>query len=637
MAFPPQFLDELRTRIPVTSVVGRRVKLTRKGREHQGLCPFHNEKTPSFTVNEDKGFFHCFGCGAHGDAIGFEMRIGHLSFTEAVERLAAEAGLEVPKATPEERVREQRRASLHDALEAACAFFEKQLRAPSGRDGFAYLKGRGLSDDTIARFRLGWAPESREALKTAVMSKECPESLLAEAGLLKKPATGEARNSDGLPAKPAGGGAFDYFRGRVMFPITDRRGRVVAFGARTLGDGQPKYLNSPETPLFHKGATLYGLAHAREAARERGTVVVVEGYMDVIALHQAGFPYAVAPLGTAVTEQQIEELWRLAPEPILCLDGDNAGQRAMARALDRAFPILRPGLSLRFAVLPHPEDPDSLIKAKGPAAMAAVLDAAQPLVEVAWTLAVEARPLDTPERRAALERDLMEKATTIADETVRWQYVAAFRQKLKDSFRPPPRVWVKKGDWRGAKPAIPPPSRSGPDGRLPGVGRLLPPRAMAEAQEWVMLALILDHPRLVDHVGERLGEVTFADKSLDNLRRGILKHLGAVRDLDAEGLCAHLRSDGFALMLDTLLDANERRARAVRCYGLIDDARAHWEDVFHHYTRKHQLADLSEASAQLAQDGSQASWARFEAVKGHESVESGWDGEPGASGPIHLK
>jgi DNA primase len=613
MAFPPQFLDELRARVPLTSVVGRRVKLIRKGREHQGLCPFHNEKTPSFTVNEDKGFFHCFGCGAHGDAIGFEMRAGHQSFTEAVERLAVEAGLEVPKATPEERVREQRRASLHDALEAACVFFEKHLRSPSGRDGFAYLKGRGLTDETIARFRLGWAPESREALKKALMSAQCPESLLAEAGLLKKP--------------DDGGAAFDYFRGRVMFPITDRRGRVVAFGARTLGDGQPKYLNSPETPLFHKGGTLYGLAHAREQAREQGSVVVVEGYMDVIALHQAGFAHAVAPLGTAVTENQIEELWRLAPEPILCLDGDKAGQRAMARALERAFPILKPGLSLRFATLPAPEDPDSLIKARGPAAMKAVLDAALPLVEVAWRLAVEGRPLDTPERRAALEKELMEKAHSIADDTVKWQYARTFKDRLWQAFRPPRPAMPppSRGGWPGRRPLPGQTALRGFDGRITGLG---PPNALRppyEMQERVMLGLLLANPTLFDSVHEELGRCLFSNDSLDNLRRGILKHLGGVRGLDADGLAAHLRTDGFSPVLDTLLDASEKRMRSVRGYDGIEEARALWEDVYHHYTRKDLLADVSEANARLAIDASQASWTRFEAVKRHEQAAGGRD------------
>jgi DNA primase len=628
MAFPPQFLDELRARVPLASVVGRRTKLIRKGREFHGLCPFHNEKTPSFTVNEDKGFFHCFGCGAHGDAIGFEMRTGNLSFTEAVEKLASEAGIDVPKATPEERVREAQRASLHDALEAACVFFEKHLRSVGGRDGLAYLKNRGLTDATIARFRLGWAPDSRDALKSALMNAHCPESLLIEAGLLKKPESG---------------GTYDYFRGRVMFPITDRRGRVVAFGARTMGDGQPKYLNSPETPLFHKGGTLYGLAHAREQARAINTVVVAEGYMDVIALHQAGFAYAVAPLGTAVTEQQIEELWRLAPEPILCLDGDSAGQRAMVRAADRAFPILKPGCSLRFAVLPASEDPDSLIKARGAAAMQAVLDDARPLVEVVWRVATEGRPLDTPERRAALEKELTEKAQSIADETVRWQYLAAFRQKLKDAFRPvwKPQQYLGGGTGPGGKkggrrlPNLPP--MCGPDGRLPGVGRPVPPRAPAAGQEWVLLALLLDHPHIADtnSVGERLGETTFADKELDKLRQGILKHLAMARDLDSGVMITHLRSDGFSQVLDSLLDANERKARSVRSYDAIDEARAYWEHVFHLYTKKELQADVSEANAQLAQETSAASWTRFKAVKRQEQAASSWDEEEAPVGVTH--
>lgn len=621
MAFPPQFLDELRARVAVSSVVGRRVKLIRKGREHHGLCPFHNEKTPSFTVNDDKGFFHCFGCGAHGDSIGFEMRAGHLSFPEAVERLAAEAGLEVPQSTPEDRVREERRASLHDALEAACAFFEKQLRQPGGRAGYDYLRDRGLTDDTIARFRLGWSPDSREALKSALMTRETPESLLIEAGLLKK---------------PENGASFDYFRGRVMFPITDRRGRVIGFGARILGDGQPKYLNSPDTPLFHKGATLYGLAHAREQARAQERVVVVEGYMDVIALHQAGFAYAVAPLGTAVTEQQIEELWRLAPEPILCLDGDKAGQRAMARALERAFPILKPGKSLRFATLPAPEDPDSLIKAQGPGAMTAVLDAARPMVEVAWTLAVEGRPLDTPEARALLEKDLNDKAFGIADETVKRAYLSAFRERLRDAFRPKwdarPTGPARGGRGFGRFRPDPQAPLKGPDGKLPGAGRPPPPRPNAGGQEWALLALILDHPRLLDQVGERLGECTFTDNTLDNLRRGILKHLGAARDLDADGLAAHLRNDGHSRIVDLMLDGGERRARALRGDLSTEEARIHWEHVFHLYSRKDLLADVSIAGAELAEGTTQAAWSRFEAVKRQQQLAGDLDEEPQGSG-----
>jgi DNA primase len=603
MAFPPLFLDEVRTRVSLVAVIGRRVKLVRKGREHTGLCPFHNEKSPSFTVNEDKGFFHCFGCGAHGDAIGFEMRIGHLSFTEAVEKLAAEAGLEIPLATPEERQREQRRASLHDAMEAACVFFERQLRQPAGREGLAYLRGRGLTDETIARFRLGWAPDAREALKRAAMSETLPESLLIEAGLLKRP--------------DEGGASFDLFRGRVTYPIADRRGRVIAFGARLLGDGQPKYLNSPETPLFHKGSTLYGLAQAREAARAQGMLVAVEGYMDVIALHQAGLPVAVAPLGTALTEEQILDMWRLADEPILCLDGDAAGQRAMARAAERGLPLVRPGKSLRFAVLPASEDPDSLVRARGVEAMRAVLDQARPLIDVVWEQATRERALDTPERRAALERELKDKSAAIADPDVRGQYWAALKERLWQATRPPrrPQAAFRRGTGarRSEENAVP---LRGADGRLPGVGRpSLPgigPRAPGIlGRERTLLMLLLQFPALAEEVAERLGQVAFFDSGLDKLRRGILKDLDATRDLDEDAFCAHLRSGGLAPVLDSLLGADDYK---IARPDAVHDARSRWEHVFALYTLGDLQADVEQAAGMLAREPSEVNFARLKAM-----------------------
>ncbi|MGA3306707.1 MAG: DNA primase, partial [Stellaceae bacterium] len=390
MAFPPRFLDELRERVSLAEIVGRRVKLTRRGREYIGLCPFHNEKTPSFSVVEDKGFYHCFGCGAHGDVIGFAMQTESLTFPEAVEQLARKAGLQVPQSTPEERQRAERAQTLQGAVEAACGFFEAQLREPGGARAREYLAKRGLDESAWKRFRLGYAPDSREALKRALGGK-FPEALLLEAGLIRKPEDG--------------GEAFDYFRGRVIFPIGDRRGAIIAFGGRVLDDTQPKYLNSPDTPLFAKGRVLYGLASARAAAARDPSAIVAEGYMDVIALRRAGFHTAVAPLGTALTENQIEELWKLAAEPILCFDGDQAGQRAASRALERALPLLKPGFSLRFATLPVGEDPDTLIARQGAEAMRAVLDRARPLAEVLWTIET-AHPLKTPEQRAALEQRL---------------------------------------------------------------------------------------------------------------------------------------------------------------------------------------------------------------------------------------
>src|SRR5579859_8184375 len=318
MAFPTRFLDELRSRVSLATVIGRTVKLTRKGREHSGLCPFHNEKTPSFTVAEEKGWFHCFGCGAHGDVIDFIMRTQHASFPEACEMLAQEAGLELPSDTPEERAKSVQRATMLEALEAACVFYQQQLQTAGGKQALTYLLGRGVNEESVTRFRLGWAPDARNSLRKALPADRFPDQLLVDVGLLHM---GE------------NGPDFDFFRGRIIFPITDARGRVIAFGARTLTDQQPKYLNSPETPLFKKGTNLYGYALARATVSEQQPAIVVEGYMDVIALHQHGFTGAMAPLGTALTEEQIEALWKLSPEPVLCLDGDTAGMGAFTGSI----------------------------------------------------------------------------------------------------------------------------------------------------------------------------------------------------------------------------------------------------------------------------------------------------------------
>lgn len=303
MAFPPRFLDDIRDRVALAEIVGRRVRLTRKGHEHSGLCPFHNEKTPSFTVSDDKGFYHCFGCGAHGDAIDFVMNTEGVSFPEAVEQLAGLAGLQMPVETPEDRAREERRSGLAEAVEAAAIWFAAQLRKPDGKTALDYLKGRGLDDGTIARFRLGFASDARDGLKTALLKQGFTEDVLVEAGLVGRPDDGRA--------------TYDRFRGRVIFPIADRKGRVVAFGGRILAGDGAKYLNSPETPLFHKGHMLYNLDRAAKAMRDGAELIVAEGYMDVIALDRAGFHGAVAPLGTALTEDQIAALWKHAAEPVL--------------------------------------------------------------------------------------------------------------------------------------------------------------------------------------------------------------------------------------------------------------------------------------------------------------------------------
>ncbi|MBT3306711.1 MAG: DNA primase, partial [Alphaproteobacteria bacterium] len=330
MSFSDQFLEDLRGRAGLADVVGRRVKLTRKGREHSGLCPFHKEKTPSFTVNEEKGFYHCFGCGEHGSVFDFVMQTEGLTFPEAVERLAGEAGMEIPQDSPEERQRQEQRQTLYDVTEKAAKFFKTQLHQPAGKAALEYLKGRGITDDTIQRFGLGFAPDGRGVMKEALSFEGIDEGRMIAAGLIIQP-DDKSRDS------------YDRFRGRVMFPITDTRGRVIAFGGRILGQGEPKYLNSPETSLFHKGRVLYGQKMASGPARKSGEIIVTEGYTDVIALHQAGFENAVAPLGTALTEDQIKILWKIVPEPVLCFDGDAAGQKAASRAAERALPLLASG------------------------------------------------------------------------------------------------------------------------------------------------------------------------------------------------------------------------------------------------------------------------------------------------------
>ena len=406
MRFTPQFLDELRARLPVSEVVGKRVKLKKAGREWKGLSPFQQEKTPSFTVNDQKGFYHDFSSGKHGNIFDFVMETEGVSFPEAVERCAAMAGVAVPAATPDAARHEQRRKTLHDVMELAAKFFIERLASRQGAKARGYLGDRAILPTTQVQFRLGYAPAERFALKEHLGSLGIPADDMVEAGLL---VTG-----DDIPVP------YDRFRDRVMFPITDLRGRVIAFGGRALEKDVPaKYLNSPETPLFHKGDNLYNLAPARKAAHDGAQLIVVEGYIDVIAMVTAGFGGAVAPLGTALTENQLALLWKMSDEPMLCFDGDKAGQKAAWRAADLALPHLTPGKSLRFALLPDGQDPDDLARSGGRAAIEDVIAAARPLAEVIWSREIEGGSFATPERRAALEARIGELANSIRDEVVR--------------------------------------------------------------------------------------------------------------------------------------------------------------------------------------------------------------------------
>lgn len=414
MSLSPQFLDELRARTTLSTLIGKSIKVQKAGREYKACCPFHNEKTPSFTINDEKGFYHCFGCGAHGDAIRWMTDNRGLPFIDAVKELAAAAGMEMPAPDPRAAHREKAARGLHDACEAAQGWFEGELGGLDGAEARSYLAGRGITDATRRAFGFGYAPDSRGKLKTAL--RDFPLPMLIEAGLLIQP------DGDREP--------YDRFRGRLMLPIRDARGRVIAFGGRILGKGEPKYLNSPDTPLFDKGRTLYNLDKALPAARTAGRVIVVEGYMDVIALAQAGIGEAVAPLGTALTEHQLERLWKMVDVPILCFDGDAPGQKAADRAALRALPLLKPGQSLSFVTLPDGQDPDDLVKAKGAGGFEQCLADPMPLVERLWLHERNAGDVTTPEARAGLQQRLAEHTATIADPLVRREYERA----LKDRF-----------------------------------------------------------------------------------------------------------------------------------------------------------------------------------------------------------
>jgi DNA primase len=466
MAITPQWKDELRARITLSSLVQRSVKLTRAGREWKGCCPFHDEKTPSFYVNDQKQFYHCFGCGAHGDAISWMVDHAGLPFMDAVKELAGMAGMEVPAPDPAQARKAEARASLIDVTEAAQRFFVESLAGPGGGAAREYLQRRGFSAQVMAEFGFGWAPEDRQALPKAL--SDIGEDMLEAAGM-------RAANEQGE--------RYDRFRGRVMLPIQDQRGRVIAFGGRILDkrDGVAKYLNSPDTELFDKGRTLYNLHRAAPAARQSGRVIVVEGYMDVIALAHAGIADAVAPLGTALTEMQLELLWRMVEVPVLCFDGDAAGQRAAMRAIARALPMLAPMRSLGIVRLPAGLDPDDLIKQQGKAVMERLLAEPASLIDTLWSFERDAQGLDTPEAKAGLKARLMAHVETIADPEIK----SLYRRELSDRFSAfayPPRPrgpaaqarpqpgqhgnW--RGNWRGAglpSPGLSPEART----RLSGI------------------------------------------------------------------------------------------------------------------------------------------------------------------------
>ena len=490
-----KFCDELRAKISIVDVVGSKVKLVRKGREYQACCPFHNEKTPSFTVNEAKGFYHCFGCGAHGDIIKFEMEANGLTFIEAVEKLAHKVGMQLPKLNPETKEQAEKRATAYDIMEMAVRFFEKNLRLPVGREALEYLYARGFDDDIIQKFRLGYAPNNN-GLKAQLTSKGISDVEMAELGLLSIP-------EDKTRA------SHDFFRNRVMIPIMDKRGKVIAFGGRVMDKSQPKYLNSPETPIFNKRRILYNLNYAREKGFEAKKLIVCEGYMDVIAMDKYGIGYAVAPLGTALTEDQIQEAWKVVNEPICCFDGDNAGIKAAMRSIDRVLPVLRPGYSLQYAFLPDKMDPDEFLKAKGTEEFIRIVTETLPLKDLLWKRGLDGKSVDTPEQKARIEKEIKEDVAKISDETVRGYYVQEMKNKIYAEF-------VDKNrpvrEYRAVKYQKP---------RAQSFIRQAKTDLDDLVAKYIISALVC-YPQLIEEYEERLLDFSVKDETLKSLYEKIL-------------------------------------------------------------------------------------------------------------------
>jgi DNA primase len=536
MKFTPSFLDEIRARLPMSEVASQRVRLKKQGREWRGLSPFTAEKTPSFYVNDQKGQFFDFSAGKNGDIFEFVMETQGLPFPEAVEQLAALAGLAMPVDTPETAAAERKRATHLEALEFAADYFARALKGAAGAKARAYLAGRGITDEAVKTFRLGYAPGDRFGLRDHLAQKGCDGEVMKEAGLLT--------HGEGI-AVP-----YDFFRDRIMFPICDRAGKVIAFGGRAMSaEVQPKYKNSPETPLFHKGSNLYNLHLARKAAHERGTVIAVEGYVDVIALSMIGIDHAVAGLGTALTPDQCELLWKMAEEPILCFDGDRAGRKAAFRAVETALPLIGPGKSLRFALLPDGQDPDDLARAGGAPALEAVLTAATPMSEMIFAREAEAQPLDTPERRAAFERRLRDCAAQIKDEVLRRHYLDDFRDRQYKLFGRARR----EASGFSREPFVP----RGRKGQQPGASRgpLTPSSALLQSnlfsmpkeapapRETLILALLINHPGLIVRHSEDLARLEFVGAQGEKLRDALLGL--AEPEMTAEILRKKLNSRGF--------------------------------------------------------------------------------------------
>jgi DNA primase len=662
MRFTPQFLDELRARLPASEVVGRRVKLKKAGREFKGLSPFQQEKTPSFFVNDEKQAWFDFSSGLNGNIFDFVMKTEGVSFPEAVERLASMAGMALPAATPDAARQEQRRRTLHDVMELAAKFFADTLASRNGAKARGYLGDRAITPATQLQFRLGYAPPDRFALKEHLGAQGISTDDMVEAGLLV--------GGDDIPVP------YDRFRDRVMFPITDARGRVIAFGGRALEKDVPaKYLNSPETPLFHKGDNLYNLSTARQATHNGSPLIVVEGYVDVIAMVTAGFGGAVAPLGTALTENQLALLWKMADEPILCFDGDRAGQKAAYRAADLALPALLPGKSLRFALLPEGQDPDDLARSGGRVAIEEVISAARPLVDMLWSREIEGGSFATPERRAALEARINELANGIRDEVLRRYYRQDLADRLQRMFAPEGgRGGYARGNFRGgggsesgrgfaprsgfsqgqagrfaprggrgpgagAAPAISPGPYQAASPQLATSPIMRGQRSAMSRREALILQSLINHPWLLhDHL-EEVAMLELAHPEATKLRAGIITAFANDHhhSPDVEEQAEKMRADLEARGLSEVLQRVERAITTSAVWGTMpgaarEDVLATWQQLVVLHQKTHALLrEKKDAELALGDEPTDANmaWlkdvsARLESLDGTEALIEGF-------------
>ncbi len=584
------FLNLVRNRITVSEIVGIDVRLTRKGRGFSGLCPFHPEKTPSFTVNDEKGFYHCFGCGAHGDLLDYLTNKQNLPFMEAIEFLSEKTGIPLPKKTNTNDSKPKTDPSLYQVVEAACVWFEQQLSLNSGEVAREYLAARKITAKTTSQFRLGYAPSKKQGLKEALEAQGFSLSLIMTAGLVIQP-------EDGRPA-------YDRFRGRIIFPIWDSKGKVIAFGGRILQEGEPKYLNSPETPIFSKSHTLYGYHYALPAARADNSYLLVEGYLDVISLHQAGWTSAVAPLGTALTPEQMALMWKTCREPILCFDGDNAGLSAAKRGAHRALPFLKSNQSLQFCFLAPGDDPDSLVRSGQQDVFKKLVSSPQKLVDVLWDILTKEKSINTPEAKASLKHDINTTLKEIADSEIRYFYQADFENRFK-------KLWFEQtvSPERRNKVTTPPPSQ-----------RVRPKQQVSEQKDLkqkILLVTLINHPTLIAEVAEQLINLRIENSEWKFLPEKLIEISNKTTEISAAYMISELEQQGFGNILSGLLTADLYLCASF-AHSSEDSEKAllGWKELWSMTELKSQLnLQVSLAEEELRSNFNDESWQRLKNLK----------------------